>query len=99
MRALEQEQEPRASMVREITDLGNNIKTLKFRLDKTDEVIARRDRQALERHKTSTTSIVEAVDELKDTIEEKKFAKGESEAETSPHGAEESKRRLRGPMK
>ena len=64
---------------KQLTDLGNKIKTLKFRLSKTDEVIAKRDRQALERHKASITTIVEAVDELKDTIEEKKFAKGESE--------------------
>ena len=48
---------------KQLTDLGNKIKTLKFRLSKTDEVIAKRDRQALERHKASITTIVEAVDE------------------------------------
>ena len=65
---------------KQLTDLGNKIKTLKFRLSKTNEVIAKGDRQALERHKASITTIVEAVDEFKDTIEEKKFANlGESE--------------------
>ena len=64
---------------KQITELKNKIKTLKFRLSKTDDIVAKRDRQALQRQRTSITNIVCAVDSLKSVIEEKKFAKGDSE--------------------
>ena len=55
------------------------MKTLHFRVKKTDEIIKRNDREAAERQKTSLDNITEVVNELKETIEEKKFAKGEDE--------------------
>ena len=81
MRALEQEQEPKRKMEKQIAVLGNKIKTLNFRLDRTEEIIGKRDRQALERQLGSIATIVDAVNSLKEEIEEKKFAKGEGEDE------------------
>lgn len=64
---------------KQLADLESKIKTLKFRLHKTDEVISKGDRQASERQLASITGTVTAVNELKEAIEEKKFGKGESE--------------------
>ena len=66
---------------KQIAELDGKIKILYFKLSKTDDIISKRDRQALDRHQTAITGIVSAVDALKNTIEEKKFAKGESEEE------------------
>ena len=76
---------------KQIADLDGKIKMLHFKLNKTDDIIAKRDRQALDRHQTAISGIVSAVDTLKNTIEEKKFAKGEREDEiaTWSQGIEE----------
>ena len=76
---------------KQIADLDGKIKMLHFKLNKTDDIIAKRDRQALDRHQTAISGIVSAVDTLKNTIEEKKFAKGEREEEiaTWSQGIEE----------
>ena len=58
-----------------MTELGNKIKTLDFRVDKTGAILAKQDRQALERQQSSIASNVEAVCTLKETIEEKKLRK------------------------
>ena len=58
-----------------VTELGNKIKTLDFRVDKAGAILAKQDRQALERQQSSIASIVEAVCTLKETIEEKKLRK------------------------
>ena len=52
---------------------------LYFKLNQTDEIVEKQERQSLERHQSSITSIVSAVDTLKTAVEEKKFIKGESE--------------------
>ncbi|CAB3979151.1 Hypothetical predicted protein [Paramuricea clavata] len=46
---------------------------------KTSEILEKQDRQASERQKQSIINISKAVNELKETIEEKQFAKGEDE--------------------
>ena len=66
-------------MEKQLTELNAKLKTLHFRVKKTDEIIERNDREAAERQKTSLDNITEVVNELKETIEEKKFAKGEDE--------------------
>jgi biopolymer transport protein ExbB/TolQ len=66
-------------MERQISELSSKIKTLKFRRSKTSEILKKRDRQASERQKESIINISKAVNELKETIEEKKFAKGEDD--------------------
>ena len=71
-----------------MTELDNKIKLLKLRVAKTEEIIAKRDRQALERLRLSISSLASAVDELKLVIEEGKIGKGESEEEIALWGEE-----------
>ena len=64
-----------------MSELDTKVKMLYFKLKQTDEIVEKRERQSLERHQSSITSIVSAVDTLKTAVEEKKFSKGESEDE------------------
>lgn len=64
-------------MEKEKAELNAKIKTLNFRVKKTDEILQKDDRAALERHRASLESVVTAVTTLKESIEEKKFAEGE----------------------
>ena len=61
-------------MGKAIAELNSKIKTLSFRLGKTDEIIEKSDEEALKRHKTSITNITSMVDTLKEAVEGKKFA-------------------------
>ena len=67
-------------MEKMISELNGKLKTLSFRTKKTDKIIARGD-------KASIANITEAVSTQKESIEEKKFSKGESEEEVSVWGA------------
>lgn len=69
-------------------ELAGKLKTLHYRQGKTDEVIAKRDRLVTERQKTSIVNIAEAINSLKETIEEKKFGKGESEEDIATWAGE-----------
>ena len=73
-------------MKKEMTELENKIKLLKLKIAKTEEIIHKRDRQALERLRLSISSLASAVDELKLKIEEGKIGKGESEEEIALWG-------------
>ena len=66
-------------MEKQIAELNNKIEMLYFKINQTDEIVEKRAGQALERHQSSITSLVSAVDTLKSSVEEKKFTKGESE--------------------
>ena len=69
-------------MKKETTELDKLIiKLLKLKIAKTEEIIPKRDRQALERLQLSLPRLASAVDELKYKIEEGKIGKGESEEE------------------
>ena len=46
-------------------------------------MLKKRDRQACERQKQNIINIPKAVNKLKETVEEKKFAKGEDDATVS----------------
>ena len=70
-------------MEKMISELNGKLKALSFRTNKTDEIIAKGDKEALERHQASVANITEAVSTQKESIEEKKFSKGESEEEVS----------------
>ena len=74
-------------MEKMISELKGKLKALSFRTKKTDEIIAKGDKEALERHQASIANITEAVSTQKESIEEKKFSKGESEEEVSAWGA------------
>ena len=66
---------------KQITELNTKVKLLYFKLNQTDEILEKRERQSLERHQASITTIANALDTLKSAVEEKKFTKGESEEE------------------
>ena len=68
-----------SNMESQIADLNGKIKTLSFRVKKTDEVLKKDDLKASERHRTSLETMVTAVNTLKESIEEKKFVNGEDE--------------------
>ena len=75
-------------MEKAIADLSGKIKILNFRLAKTDEIIERSDKEALKRHKASIDNSTSTVNTLKETVEEKKIAKGETEENVREWGAE-----------
>ena len=66
---------------KQIAELNTKVKLLYFKLNQTDEIVEKRERQSLERHQSSIANIASAVDTLKSAVEEKKFTKGESEDE------------------
>ena len=70
-----------------ITELNRKLKALSFRTKKTDEITAKGDKEALERHQASIANITQAVSAKKEGIEEKKFSKEESEEEVPEWGA------------
>jgi len=74
-------------MEKMISELNGKLKALSFRTNKTDEIIAKVDKEALERHQASIANITEAASTQKESIEEEKFSKGESEEEVSIRSA------------
>ncbi|CAB4034757.1 Tumor necrosis factor receptor superfamily member 19 [Paramuricea clavata] len=66
-------------MDKSLEELSCKIKTLKFRMNKTNDVIDKRDREALERQRLSVASSATVANTIKETIEESMFAKGETE--------------------
>ena len=72
---------PVVIMKKEMTELENKIKLLKLKIAKTEEIIHKQERQALERRRLSISSLTSAVDKLNLKIEEGKIGKGESEEE------------------
>ena len=65
------------------SELAGKVKALKFRINKTKEVMEKGDRQATERQCESITNIAGAINTLKETLEEKKFSKGESDEQVA----------------
>ena len=75
-------------MEKQLSELASKVKALRFRLSKTDEAIAKDDREACKRQKDSISNISKLVIDLKESIEEKRFSKGESEEQIAEWGAE-----------
>ena len=61
-----------------ISKLTGKLKTLSYRIKKTDEIITKGNKEALERYQASIPNITEAVSTQKQSIEDQKFNKGES---------------------
>ena len=60
----------RANMTeKQIAELNTKIKLLYFKLNQTDEIVEKRERQYLERHQSSITNIANALDTLKSAVE------------------------------
>jgi peptidoglycan hydrolase CwlO-like protein len=65
-------------MDKAIAELSGKLKALSFRINKTDELIDKADKEALERQRTSIATISSTVNTLKETIEEKNSPKGKA---------------------
>ena len=76
-------------MEKQLTELASKVKALKFRLNKPEEVMAAQDRLASERQRESIVNISKIVIELKENIEEKKIAKGETEEQVTQWSKED----------
>ena len=66
-------------MEEKIAELTGKLKTLNFILNKTEEIIEKQNREALDRQETSILTKSRAINNLKEEIEELKFANGESD--------------------
>ena len=75
-------------MEKQLSEMASKVKALRFRLSKTDEAIAKDDCEACKRQKDSISDISKLVIDLKESIEEKKFSKGESEEQIAAWGTE-----------
>ena len=65
-------------MEKQITELNGKLQALNFRIGKTAEAIEKRERDAAERCCESLHKAINAVSDLRETIEDKKFGKGDS---------------------
>ena len=70
-------------MEKMISEPNGKLKALSFRTKKTDKIIAKGDKEALGTYQASIANITEAVSTQKESIDEKKFSKGDSEEEVS----------------
>ena len=68
-------------MEKSLEDLNSKIKALKFRIGKSDDIIAKGDREALERQRLSVGAISSMVNTLKEAIEENMFSQSKSDEE------------------
>ena len=68
-------------------ELSCKIKTIKFRMGKTNDVIGKHDKEALERQRLSVTTISIMVNTLKENIEEGMFTKGDTEEQVKDWAA------------
>ena len=68
-------------MQKAVGELAGKLKTLKFRINKTDDIIEKNDKEALERQRLSVTTISTMVNTHKESMEEMMFAYGKSEDE------------------
>ena len=64
-----------------LEDLDGKLKTLKYRMSKSDDSITKQDKETLERQRLSVSAISTMVNTLKETIEEKMFLQGKDEEE------------------
>ena len=65
-------------MEKQLSELASKVKALRFRLSKTDEAIAKDDREACKRQKDSISNISKLIINLKESIEEKSFRKAKA---------------------
>ena len=61
-----------------LEDLDGKLKTLKYRMSKSDDSITKQDKETLERQRLSVSAISTMVNTLKETIEEKCSYKGKT---------------------
>ena len=67
------------SMKKQLTEIDSKLKTLRLKLKQAEEIIVKRDREAVERHRITILNLTRAIEDLRSSIEELKFSAGESE--------------------
>ena len=75
-------------MEKSLEELNGKIKALKFRMGKTEDVIATRDTESLDRQLFSVNAISTMVNTLKETIEENMFLQNKTEEQVKDWAAE-----------
>lgn len=70
-------------MDKSLEELDSKLKTLKFRMGKSEDIIAKHDKEAMDRQRLSVSAISTMVNTLKENIEEKMFTLGKSEEEVT----------------
>ena len=75
-------------MEKKLAELTGKLKALSFTLGKTEDVIAKENREVTERQGTSITTMIRAVNNLKELILEQKFAEGQTDDEVAAWGEE-----------
>ena len=80
-------------MDKSLQELNSKLKTLKFRMGESEDIIAKQDKEAMDRQRLSVSAISTMVNTIKETIEENMFAQGKSEEDVQKW-AEESERIL-----
>ena len=66
--------------------LQGKLKAVTFTLSKTDSILEKRNKITIQRHKDSLNSMLNAIQTLKQQIEEAKFTNGESEEDVGDWG-------------
>ena len=66
--------------------LQGKLKAVTFTLSKTDSILEKRNKITIQRHKDSLNSMLNAIQTLKQQIEETKFTNGESEEDVGDWG-------------
>ena len=75
-------------MEKSLEELNGKIRTLKFRMGKTENVILTRDKEALDRQLISVSTISTIVNTLKETIEENMFLQNKTEEQVKDWASE-----------
>ena len=76
------------NMEKSLEELNGKIRTLKFRMGKTENVILTRDKEALDRQLISVSAISTIVNTLKETIEENMFLQNKTEEQLKDWASE-----------
>ena len=67
------------SLKKQLSEMDAKLKALQFRLKRTDEILSKGERIAVERQKESIATIVSTITTLKGSIEEAKLRHGDTE--------------------
>lgn len=67
------------SLKKQIGELDAQLKALRLRIKKCDQIIETRDKQTIERQRISVVSLSGEIDQLRGSIQDTKFSQGESE--------------------
>ena len=61
-----------------LKELKSKMKTLQFRMNKTTDIVSKRDKEAMERQRLSVATTSKAVNNLKERIEDRMLTDGKT---------------------